>query len=352
MIAQRSDRGLDLRPQVQKWQLRLRLASQPHRRLGRAHRGQAPTLRRYAVGDTVTVTVTLGAIDAEPQITGDPHGREPPRGEPPRTPRHPCLVCGGAHRRLRTGSTRGPSSQVAAGRPTASSPTYASTAYGTTTASPSSRTARSPPTTRRRSSPSRRTRPGGSASACQMDTCLEMSARLFGSWTSGWDPQDARTTFAVDPASGMPAALCSLGLDDGDGKPWFVGTGNERRKHLGPRHGDPLLAGGAARRQLRGLPLGRGQVRPGGTTTTATTWTTPTHLYPTDTQIASMPQGYSGNPFTTYGSKRPARQPERPLPEDGGQCADKDTDYRFKVVPRRRRQPSRSPSIDDCASCA
>jgi RHS repeat-associated protein len=169
-----------------------------------------------------------------------------------------------------------------------------------------------------------------SPAASQMDTRLEMSAGSSGSWTSGWTPQ-ASPTFSVDTASGMPAALTCLSAQTTATASWFVGTANNDANTSG--RGTVTLSWPAVPlADSYAVYLWDGVKYDQVGTTTATSWATPATLYPTDTQIASIPQGYSGNPFTTYGSKDLRDNPSALCQKMAG-AANKDTDYRFKVVP-------------------
>ena len=186
-----------------------------------------------------------------------------------------------------------------------------------------------------------------SPSACQMDTRLEMSAGSSGSWTSGWTPQTS-PTFSVDTASGMPQALTCLSAQTTATASWFVGTANNDANTSGR---------GTATLSWPAVPLADSyavylwdgvkydRVDDPTNPVTGTSWTTPATLYPTDSQIASIPQGYTGNPFATYGSKDLRDNPNALYQKMAG-ASNKDTDYRFKVVPLDAGS-GQSPSLAD-----
>jgi RHS repeat-associated protein len=74
------------------------------------------------------------------------------------------------------------------------------------------------------------------------------------------------------------------------------------------------------------------------------TWTSSAALYPTDAQIAALPAGYSGNPFTAYPSCSLRDNPNALYAKMGGWSGE--TAYRFKVVPRNG---SAAADINACA---
>jgi YD repeat-containing protein len=142
----------------------------------------------------------------------------------------------------------------------------------------------------------------------------------------------------------MPAALTCLSAQTTATASWFVGTGANDANTSG--RGTVTLSWPAVPlADSYTVYLWDGVKYDQVGTTTATSWATPASLYPTDTQIASIPQGYSGNPFTTYGSKDLRDNPSALYQKMAGSGC-KDTDYRFKVVPLDAGS-GQSPSLAD-----
>jgi RHS repeat-associated protein len=184
----------------------------------------------------------------------------------------------------------------------------------------------------------------GLAAACQMDTRLAMAAGSR-TWTRGWEPQ-TQNTFTVDPDAGTPEALCSLSSTTTATSAWFIGTSpndttDQGRGTVTLSWPDVPLADSYTVYLWDGVKYD--QVA----TTTQTSWTTPGNLYPTDTAIAAIASGYDDDPFADYGS-RDLRDNPNPLYQKMAGSSNLDTDYRFKVVPYDAGTAT-SPSLDDCA---
>jgi RHS repeat-associated protein len=303
----------------------------------------------YAVGDTVSVTVTLGAIAQSSQITEIRMGvnrlaasTENRRGvlawfaDEPTGDSHwvyqRALVAGGS------GTTDG---FVAY---------YASTAYGSDHIEPLLEDCTISADHKTATFAFAAGETWGLSSACQMDTYLAMAAGSR-SWTRGWEEQ-TQNTFTVDPDAGTPAALCSLTSTTTATSTWFSGTSPNDTTDQG--RGTVTLSWPA-------VPLADSyrvylwdgdkydRVDDPANPVTGTSWTTPSDLYPTDSAISALTQGYSGDPFATYGS-RDLRDNPNALYQRMAGSANKDTDYRFKVVPvDTDASPDRSADIDDCA---
>jgi RHS repeat-associated protein len=297
----------------------------------------------YAVGDTVTVTVSLGSIATSSQITEIRMGvnrtaasAEDRRGVfawfagEPTGDSHwvyqKALVAGGG------GATDGFIAY------------YASTAYGSDHLEPllDSCTISQDHKTAVFAFAAGDT--WGLSSACQMDTYLAMTAGSR-TWTRGWEPQ-TQETFTVDPDAGTPAALCSLTSTTTATSAWFAGAGANDTTDQGR---------GAVTLSWPEVPLADsyrvylwdGVKYDEVATTTQTSWTTPGNLYPTDTAIAAIASGYDDDPFADYGS-RDLRDNPNPLYQKMTGSSNLDTDYRFKVVPYDAGTAT-SPAIDDCA---
>ena len=171
----------------------------------------------------------------------------------------------------------------------------------------------------------------GSPGTSQVDAYLQMAAGTLESWNSGWTSQTAHT-FTVSQAAGTPEPLRCLTSTTTATSAWFVGTANNDTTTQG--RGSVTLSWPA-------VPLADsytifmwdGVKFDQVATTTSTSWTTSgKNLYPTDTQIAAIAQGYAGNPFTTYGSRDLRDNPNALYQKMAGASA-ADTDYCFKVVP-------------------
>ena len=164
----------------------------------------------------------------------------------------------------------------------------------------------------------------------QMDTYLGMSAGAR-SWSSGWKAQTAET-FSVNQAAGIPAPLACLTSSTTATSSWFVGTGMNDGTTAG--RGTVTLSWPAVPlADSYTVKLWDGVKYDTVATTSNISWTTPSNLFPTDTAIAStIPQGYTGNPFTSYGSRDLRDNPNALYQKMAGSSA-KDTDYRFLVVP-------------------
>jgi RHS repeat-associated protein len=177
-----------------------------------------------------------------------------------------------------------------------------------------------------------------------MDVRLAMSAGSSGEWTSGWLAKST-PTFAVDQAAGMPQALTCVSASTTATANWFVGTGANDGTTAG--RGTVTLSWPAVPlADSYAVYLWDGVKYDQVATTTATSWTTPANLFPTDSAIASIPQGYAGNPFASYGS-RDLRDNPNALYQRMAGSSNTDTDYRFKVVPSDAGS-GQSPSIADC----
>ncbi len=181
----------------------------------------------------------------------------------------------------------------------------------------------------------------------QMDTLLEMRSGN-NSWSSGWVPQTT-DTFDVSEAAGVPQPLLSLSSTTTATSSWFSGTTNDTTDE--GRGTVTLSWPTVPLADSYKVYLWDGAKYNLMATTTSTTWTTPTDIFPTDTQIAAFAVDYTGNPYDRSNGRKLRDNPNLLYQKMDG-STNKDADYRFKVVPHNNGYNDDTgidADIDDCA---
>ena len=148
-------------------------------------------------------------------------------------------------------------------------------------------------------------------------------------WTSYWVPKTS-PSFNVSQSAGTPTALESVSATTTASSGWFTGSVNDSATQ--GRGGVTLSWPSVPLADTYKVLLWDGVKYNQLTETATTSYTIPTNIFPTDTQIAALPAGYSDNPFDRANGV-PLRDNPNLLYQKMAGSSNKDTDYRFKVVP-------------------
>jgi RHS repeat-associated protein len=158
------------------------------------------------------------------------------------------------------------------------------------------------------------------------DTYLKMDAGDSETWTSDWQQQNTDTDVQPKPLGWLTSTTSASS--------WFTdpgGVDNTANQGRGAVDLEWTAAPGATGYTIY---LWDGTKYDQVDTTSSLSWTTSgKNLYPTDTQIASIPQNFSGSPFAAPYASYDLRDNPAALYTKMAGATSLDTAYHFKVVP-------------------